>query len=673
MINSLVKNLGVFNPFRYNYNPVIWVVWLLGLISILVLCHDLFSFHYHTREFWFSFSITVLIWSIILIVNLSENILASHLKKNVRMVISKHKVMYLKMVTDPITWKYELVSYHKIKNGSLIVLEKGDEAPFDCTVVDGTSYVEELLGSGESQGMLVGKHKDMHTLNAGARVVSDKIMVRCILPHEIEFLGSIIRQFRKKKQTLSKELCLTIYLLFLSLISCIQALALSLLIHNNLIEISSISSSFFSWNVIITLCICTLPTTIGALLTYIDFTVIKKLLENKVIITNSKALEKINDIDYIFFDKTGVLTKGNRAVAQIYPTTNALDEFLNALFLSSFSDNSLEGRQIIKYLAEMRYKFDMSQLGITEFIPFDTEKRVSSCISHNQTIVKGPLSALEEGKYIDLEDEHNKIAISEVYKHYARNISIMVIVKNGIIMGYVLLKDEQAIGIKKIFNDMQNQHYELGIITGDNAYNTSIMAAELNANIFYSDVKELDKGRIIEEMQAQGHKIMFIGDNYNDRIALLKADVGICFGRSDFSVKKCADIIDFNNSILKLPEIVALCKQGLTIKGAINIFSMFSDIAKYIAIMPSLFADFFPKIKFLNFMHLSSPETALLSALAFNSIIILIFLPLISSNRIVTALFFHGKAKNILLVYSLLGVFLPFIVIKILDTLLAMF
>lgn len=673
MINFFVRGLSIFNPFRYNYNPVIWVVWLLGLISVLILGHDLFSFNYHTREFWFSCSITIFIWSMILIVNLSESILTAHLKRNVRSVIRKHKVVYLKMVTDPATWGYELVNYHKIKNGSLIILEKGDEVPFDCEVIDGASYVEELLGSGESQGMLVGRHKGISKLNAGARIVSDKLMVRCIMPHEIEFLGTVIRQFRKKKQTLSKELCLTIYLLFLSFISCIQALALSLLIYKNLIEISGISSSFFSWNVIITLCICTLPTTIGALLTYIDFTIIKKLLENKVIITNSKALEKINDIDYIFFDKTGVLTKGNRQVAQIHPTTNALDEFLSALFLSSFSDNSLEGRQIIKYLSEIGYKFDMSQLGVTEFTPFDTTKRVSSCMFHDQIIVKGPLSALEEGKYFDLEDEHNQMAIQEIHKHYARNISIIVVVKDRLIMGYVLLRDEQALGIKKVFNDMQKQHYDLGIITGDNAYNTKIMASELDANIFYSDVKELDKGRIIEEMQTQGHKIMFIGDNYNDRIALLKADVGICFGKSDFSVKRCADIIDFNNGILKLPEIILICKQSLMIKGAINIFSMFSDIAKYIAIMPSIFSDFFPRIKFLDFMHLHSPETALLSALAFNSLIILVFLPLISSNRIVTALFFQGKAKNILLIYSFLGVTLPFVIIKLVDSLLAMF
>ncbi len=671
-MNILARNFRILNPAQYNYNPVIWVVWLLGLISTGVLCYDFFSLKYYSREFWFSFIITTLIWAIIVIVNLSEYIIAAHIKRNVRYIVSKTKPANVKMVTNLELWEYKIVHPNKIKDGFAIILEKGDEAPFDCEVLDGIAYVEDPLGSIDSQGVVVGKHKPHHTIAAGAKIVSDKVMVRCIVPHEIAFLNAIVKQFRTKKQILSTESSLGIYLLFVSLVSCIQALALSLLIYKSLLEVGSISRSFFSWNVIITLCICTLPTTIGALLTSINFSTIKRLLYNKVVITNSKALDKINDIDYIFFDKTGVLTKGNRQVVQINPAENSLGAFLKALFFSSFSDRTAEGREIMRYLTEIGYKFDMENLGDVTFIPFDTEKRVSGCKFRNQTIIKGSITALQEGGYIDENDE-NKASIAAIKAQYAPNISIISVSQNGKIIGSVLLKDELVLGIKRIFEEMRHNNYKLGIITGDNAYNANLLASMLDIDVVYSDIKELDKGKIIDQLQAEGHKVMFIGDSFNDRIALLKADVGICFGKSDISVKKCADIIDFNDSIIKLPEIILLGKQGLTIKGAINIFSMFSDIAKYIAIMPAIFVDLFPKIKFLNFMYLHSPETALLSALAFNSIIILFFLPIITNNRVMTAIFLYVKDKGTFMTYGILGILMPFIVIKSLDYLLSLF
>ncbi len=658
----LLNTLKKFNPFESHYNPVMLVVWSASVLTSVLLLYYIFCRPAtHVHSILFLLVMLCFIWVMLFIINITESISAYQLNIILNRIFRHNGDDIVKKIFP--NGEIKEVPASEIAEGDKIMLIANDIVPFNGRVVEGVAYIDESVSTGESQPFIAGKDYSHHQLNAGTRILSDSIVIECTMANEVYTTSSIINDIMQRRKIVGNESLLNIYLMFISSIFCLQAGAMYFLAYNKDVAVS--------FGVIIIFLICTLPTTVAALLTTINLSIFRKLLTQRIVLTNISALNNLCDIEDIIFDKTGILTQGDRSVFKIQPKdVVSLQEFLKALYISSYMDTTQEGKEIMRYLVNHRYRYFNNDIQPFKCIPFDVESRLSGCKIGSDVIYKGSLSSLMENNIINAEENDSEF-ISAILNEQMLNQSVIVLVKNSHILGYVAMKDDMMIGIQSVVNQLIDSGYSLSIATGDNYHVAKQVADTLGIQNIFCDANNIRKQNMIEELQNKGRQVFYIGDGMNDTKALLQANVGMAFGKSPKDVQKYADIIDFDNNPLKILKILYLAKQSMKLKGGLNLFSMFTDISKYVVIIPAIFGDIFPKVKMLEIIHFYSKETALLAALAFNSIILLAFLPLITKDSIVLNALMRLETKISFVFYALLGIVLPFALIKILDLIFA--
>lgn len=660
------------NPAVLIKNPVIFIVAIGALMTTAVVAVNIFEGQFSG----FNFQICIWLWFTVLFANFAEAIAegrgkaqAESLRKN-RTQTKARKLDYRREILVPAT---------ELKKGDEVVCETGDVIPADGDVIEGVASVDESAITGESAPVIRESGGDRSAVTGGTRVISDRIVIRITSEQGNTFMDRMIALVEgAKRQKTPNEIALVILLSGLTMIFLLVVMVLPAYFSYSL-KASGISvSQNLSIPVLIALLVCLIPTTIGGLLTAIGISGMDRLLRKNVIATSGKAIEAAGDTDVLLLDKTGTITLGNRMATEFIPTDGiSTDELAEAAQLASLADETPEGRSIV-VLAKAKFNLRAREIQPADsvFIPFSAQTRMSGIDIHSngtvRSIRKGSADAIR--RFIEGNNGFfPRKAVDVVEALSAQGATPLVVAQNEKVLGVIHLKDVVKGGIKQRFAQLRMMGIRTIMITGDNPQTAAAIAAEAGVDDFLAEAKPEDKLARIREEQANGHLVGMIGDGTNDAPALAQADVGLAMNTGTQAAREAGNMVDLDSNPTKLIEVVETGKQLLMTRGALTTFSIANDVAKYFAILPAISAVLYvtpagiKPLGVLNVMKLSTPESALLSAVIFNALIIVALIPLalrgvqyrpLSATRVL--------AMN-LLIYGLGGVIIPFIGIKIID------
>lgn len=677
--NSFIK----LNPFYLISNPVIFIVEIGALLTSYIFITELIVGNFSS----FNFQIALWLWITVLFANFAEAVAEGRGKaqsENLR-----------KTRTSSIARKVEgtkeiKVSAVELRKGDLVICEVGDLIPADGEVIEGVASVDESAITGESAPVIRESGGDRSAVTGGTKVLSDKIIIRITSnPGEtyIDKMISLVESAKRKKTP--NEIALSILLSGLTIVFLIVVVSLKFFFQyyqNTLAQnISSITVP-----VLIALLVCLIPTTIGGLLSAVGISGMDRLLRHNVIAMSGRAVEAAGDIDVLLLDKTGTITLGNRMATDFVPVHDVSEEYLaNAAQLASLVDETPEGRSIVVLAKE---KFGIRERKLNElnakFIPFSAKTRMSGVDipatdkSQERSIRKGSLEAIK--KYISEEWEINLNSKQDFIftEMIGTDIALsggtpLAVVENKKILGLILLTDVVKQGIKERFAQLRKMGIKSIMITGDNRLTATAIAAEAGVDDFIAEAKPEDKLQRIRDEQSKGKMIGMIGDGTNDAPALAQADVGIAMNTGTQAAREAGNMIDLDSSPTKLIEVVEIGKQLLMTRGALTTFSIANDVSKYFAIIPAIAVSLFATastngpLSVLNIMKLASPQSAILSAVIFNALIIIALIPLALKGVKYRP---EGAAKILkrnILIYGAGGLIIPFIGIKLIDVILS--
>jgi K+-transporting ATPase ATPase B chain len=657
-------------------NPVIFIVGIGALMTTVVVFADIFSGNFSS----FNFQITLWLWFTVLFANFAEAVAegrgkaqADSLRKN-RTQTKARKLNHN---------KEEFVLATELRKGDVVICDAGDIIPADGDVIEGIASVDESAITGESAPVIRESGGDRSAVTGGTKVISDKITIRVTSEPGFTFLDRIIALVEgAKRQKTPNEIALIILLSGLTIIFLLVVISLPAYFGYSLKASGVSQDQNLSLPVLISLLVCLIPTTIGGLLSAIGISGMDRLLRKNVIATSGRAIEAAGDTDVLLLDKTGTITLGNRMATEFIPAEGiSVEQLADAAQLSSLADETPEGRSIV-ILAKEQFNIrarEMQSLD-TIFIPFTAQTSMSgidlkSPDGHIRSIRKGSANAIR--KFIESNNGFFPKNVEEIVSELSRQgATPLVVAENNQVLGVIHLKDIVKGGIKQRFAQLRKMGIRTIMITGDNPQTAAAIAAEAGVDDFLSEAKPEDKLQRIREEQANGHLVGMIGDGTNDAPALAQADVGLAMNTGTQAAREAGNMVDLDSNPTKLIEVVETGKQLLMTRGALTTFSIANDVAKYFAIIPAIATMLYvtstgvSPLKILNIMRLSSPESAILSAVIFNALIIVALIPLalkgvkyrpISANRVL--------ALNILL-YGLGGIIVPFIGIKLIDMLL---
>jgi K+-transporting ATPase ATPase B chain len=504
-------------------------------------------------------------------------------------------------------------------------------------------------------------------------VLSDWIVVRITSNPGESFLDRMIAMVEgSKRRKTPNEIALTILLAKFTLIFL---LACSTLLPYSIYSVEVAGAGHpITLTVLIALLVCLIPTTIGALLSAIGIAGMDRMIRANVIATSGRAVEAAGDVDVLLLDKTGTITLGNRQAVQFHPAPGIADSVVaEAAQLASLADETPEGRSVI-VLAKEKHGLSEPHLaeGEAMFVPFTAQTRMSGVDIGSRQIRKGALDAVE--KHLEAQNSHLPPLVKRMAEDIARRGATPLIVTEGArALGVIELKDIVKIGIKERFAEMRKMGIKTIMITGDNPLTAAAIAAEAGVDDFLAEATPEAKLKLIRDMQAENRLVAMCGDGTNDAPALAQADVAVAMNTGTQAAKEAGNMVDLDSNPTKLIEVVAIGKQMLITRGALTTFSISNDIAKYFAIIPAAFATTYPALNALNVMHLATPQSAILSAVIFNALIIIFLIPLALKGVKYRALGAASLLRRNLLVYGLGGIVVPFIGIKIIDMLLVVF
>ena len=560
----------------------------------------------------------------------------------------------------------EIRSSNQLKKGDVFVCETGDTIPTDGEIIEGIATIDESAITGESAPVIRESGGDKSSVTGGTKVLSDEIKVQVSTAPGESFLDKMIALVEgASRQKTPNEIALTILLASFTLVFIIVCVTLKPFADyaNTPITIASLISLF----------VCLIPTTIGGLLSAIGIAGMDRALRANVITKSGKAVETAGDIDVLLLDKTGTITIGNRKATNFYPTVGVMiKDFTDACVLSSLADETPEGKSIIELASEQGFKNSETPQGST-FIKFTAETRSSGLdTASGRRIRKGAFDSIR-----NIVEKAGNIFPSDIEDH-VRAIATnggtpLVVSENEKALGVIELQDIIKPGISERFERLRKMGVKTVMVTGDNPLTAKYIAEKAGVDDFIAEAKPEDKMNYIKDEQALGKLVAMMGDGTNDAPALAQADVGVAMNSGTQAAKEAGNMVDLDNDPTKLIEIVEIGKQLLITRGTLTTFSIANDVAKYFAIVPALFIASIPALQSLNIMGLHSPESAIMSAVIFNAIIIPILIPLALKGVAYKPIGATALLRRNLFIYGIGGVVAPFIGIKIIDLLVGLF
>jgi potassium-transporting ATPase ATP-binding subunit len=668
---ALVQSFVKLNPRVLWRNPVMFTVEI-GTVVMAVVCGAILFNHNTTQgSFAYNLTITLILFITVLFANFAEALAeargkaqANSLRKTREETPAKKIVPVGQMYVDEI----QIVNSSELKKGDVFMCETGDTIPMDGEIIEGLATIDESAITGESAPVIRESGGDKSSVTGGTKVLSDKIKVKITAEPGESFLDKMIALVEgASRQKTPNEIALTILLAGFTLVFIIVCVTLKPFGDYSLTPITI--AAFVS------LFVCLIPTTIGGLLSAIGIAGMDRALRANVITKSGKAVETAGDIDTLLLDKTGTITIGNRKATNFY-AANGVDEFMfmQSCLVSSLADETPEGKSIIELAREKGVKtpdnFDMHSATL---IKFTAETRCSGVNLHGgKQIRKGAFDAIkriskEAGNTFPPETEEKVKQIS------SNGGTPLVVAEDKKVIGVIELQDIIKPGIHERFSRLRKMGVKTVMVTGDNPLTAKFIAEKAGVDDFIAEAKPEDKMNYIKKEQAEGKLVAMMGDGTNDAPALAQADVGVAMNSGTQAAKEAGNMVDLDNDPTKLIEIVEIGKQLLMTRGTLTTFSIANDVAKYFAIVPALFILTIPSLRVLNVMDLKSPESAILSAVIFNAIIIPLLIPLALRGVQYRPIGASALLRRNLLVYGLGGIIIPFIGIKLIDMLLAVF
>jgi K+-transporting ATPase ATPase B chain len=640
-------------------NPVMLVVEIGSVLTSVLLIQGVVN---HQGSFAFNLQITLWLWFTVLFANFAEAMAEGRGKAQADTLRkAKGETMAIRLNAERRDADREEVSSSALRSGDIIYVEAGLYIPGDGEVIEGVASVDESAITGESAPVIREAGGDRSAVTGGTKVLSDWIMVKITSNPGETFLDRMIALVEgAQRQKTPNEIALSILLsgltiIFLLAVATLQPIALY----------SQAPQTIF---VLVSLLVCLIPTTIGGLLSSIGIAGMDRLVQYNVLAMSGRAVEAAGDVDTLLLDKTGTITLGNRQATEFIPAPNISAERLaDAAQLSSFSDETPEGRSIV-VLAKQNFGMrgrDMNSLN-AEFIPFSAQTRMSGVNFAGHVIRKGSVDAIT--RFLVEQGSNLPQKVRESVEEIAgMGGTPLVVAENGTALGVIYLKDIVKGGLKERLARLREMGIRSIMITGDNPLTAAVIAREAGVDDFLAEAKPKDKMDLIRREQAKGKLVAMTGDGTNDAPALAQADVGVAMNSGTQAAKEAGNMVDLDSNPTKLIEIVQIGKQLLMTRGALTTFSIANDVAKYFAIIPAMFAGVFPVLNQLNIMHLSTPHSAILSAVIFNALIIVALIPLALRGVKYQPRSAQALLRRNLLVYGVGGVIVPFIGIKLID------
>ncbi len=650
-------------------NPVMFVVYLGAVLTTILYFLTFINIGDEAR--WYTFVIAMVLWFTVLFANFAEAIAEGRGRAQADSLRSARKdVLTRKLKSADNHEDFTEVLSNTLKKGDVVIVEAGEQIPMDGEVIFGAASVDESAITGESAPVIRESGGDRSAVTGGTTLVSDSLVIEITTEAGESFLDKMIAMVEgaARKKT-PNEIALQILLVTLTII--FLAVSVTLLPFSDFSSKLAGNGSAVSVTNIVALLVCLAPTTIGALLSSIGIAGMSRLNKANVLAMSGRAIEAAGDVDVLLLDKTGTITLGNRRASEFLPVTGVSERDLaDAAQLSSLADETAEGRSIV-ILAKERFDIRGRDFSGTqaEFIPFTAKTRMSGIDYANDAIRKGAADAVKKyvqeigGAYPDECDE----LVSKV-----ANVggTPLVVVKNKQVLGVIFLKDIVKNGVKERFVDLRKMGIKTIMITGDNPMTAAAIAAEAGVDDFLAEATPEAKLDLIRSYQQEGHLVAMTGDGTNDAPALAQADVAVAMNSGTQAAKEAGNMVDLDSSPTKLIDIVRIGKQLLMTRGALTTFSVANDIAKYFAIIPVLFYGIYPELAALNVMALTSPKTAILSAIIYNALIIIFLIPLSLKGVKYTEMPAQKLLGRNLLIYGLGGLIAPFVAIKLIDLIL---
>ncbi len=642
------------NPRKMMGNPVMFVVEIGSVITTALLFRA-------SAAFKFNLQITLWLWFTVLFANFAEAMAEGRGKAQADALRrAKAETMANRLLPGGTT---ETIACSKLRAGDMVLVEAGEFVPGDGEITEGVASVDESAITGESAPVIREAGGDRSAVTGGTRVLSDWIKVKITSNPGETFLDRMIALVEgAERQKTPNEIALNILLAGLTIIFLLAVVSLQ--------PFAIYSGAPQTVFVLVSLLVCLIPTTIGGLLSAIGIAGMDRLVQHNVLAMSGRAVEAAGDVNTLLLDKTGTITLGNRQATQFFTAPGVTEAVLaDAAQLSSLADETPEGRSIV-VLAKEKYGLRGREMGShdAEFIPFSAMTRMSGVNLDGRQIRKGAADAI--AKYL----EQQGTALPKEVRDSVDAISRaggtpLVVAENGRALGVIQLKDIVKGGMKQRFDQLRAMGIKTVMITGDNPLTAAAIAREAGVDDFLAQATPKDKMDLIRKEQAEGKLVAMTGDGTNDAPALAQADVGVAMNTGTQAAKEAGNMVDLDSNPTKLIEIVEIGKQLLMTRGSLTTFSIANDVAKYFAIIPAMFAGTFPVLNALNIMQLKTPQSAVLSAVIFNAVIIIALIPLALRGVKYKPMGAAVLLRNNLWIYGVGGIIIPFLGIKLIDLL----
>ena len=642
-------------------NPVMFVVEVGAVLTTLLWFRDFFS-PAPAEPLWFTGQVCLWLWFTVVFANFAEAVAEGRGKAQAAELKKMRREIMARKLADG---KEVQVPASQLRRGDLVVAEAGDYIPGDGDVIEGIASVDESAVTGESAPVIREAGGDRSAVTGGTKVLSDRIVIMITADPGDSFLDKMIALVEGAvRQKTPNEIALHILLVGLTIIFLIACVTL--------VPVAAYSKVALSATVIAALLVCLIPTTIGGLLSAIGIAGMDRLIRKNVLAMSGRAVEAAGDVDTLLLDKTGTITIGARMASELIPAAGVPPaELAKAAGMASFADETPEGRSIVEFV---KTNYGLTDADVNcpggQFIPFSAHTRMSGCDFNGQMVRKGAADAISEhvrsqGGIIPSELTYTIDGIGDA------GGTPLVVSQGNRVMGVIHLKDIVKQDIKERFDRFRAMGIKTVMVTGDNPRTAATIAREAGVDDFLAEATPERKMRLIKEEQAKGKMVAMTGDGTNDAPALAQADVGMAMNTGTQAAKEAGNMIDLDSNPTKLLEVVEVGKQLLMTRGALTTFSVANDVAKYFAILPAMFVMVYPEIAPLNLMKLASPQSAILSAVIFNAIIIVLLIPLALKGVRYRPLGAGALLRRLLLLYGVGGLIAPFVGIKLIDVMLA--
>ena len=668
---ALVESFRKLDPRVQFRNPVMFVVFIGSILTTIIGIGSAFGNFQGEGSTGFILHVSAWLWLTVLFANFAEGVAEGRGKAQAATLRSMRRHVQAKKLTGTRKSEHQLVEAGSLRKGDLVLVETGDIIPADGEIVEGVASVNESAVTGESAPVLREAGGDFSSVTGGTRVLSDWIVVRVTSREGEGFLDRMIAMVEgAKRGRTPNEIALSILLAMMTIVFLLATatlapfskFAVQLAGHGSVVTIT----------VLVALLVCLIPTTIGALLSAIGIAGMDRMVRANVIATSGRAVEAAGDVDVLLLDKTGTITLGDRQAFAFLPAPGVTEqELADVAQLASLADETPEGRSIV-VLAKQKFQLRGRDLAATphQFHKFTAQTRMSGVDIEGRHLRKGAADAVR--KFIEQNGGSWPAKVNETVETVARGGATPLVVADGRrVLGVVELRDIVKGGIRERFAELRQMGIKTIMVTGDNRLTAAAIAAEAGVDDFLAEATPEAKLELIRRNQAEGRLVAMCGDGTNDAPALAQADVAVAMNTGTQAAKEAGNMVDLDSNPTKLIEVVDVGKQMLVTRGALTTFSIANDVSKYFAIIPAAFASTYPILDALNIMRLATPQSAILSAVIFNAIVIPMLVPLALRGVKTRAASAVQLLRRNLLIYGVGGILLPFAGIKIIDMFLA--